>query len=436
MSALTMTLLPEPVAPAISRCGILDRSTAWARPATSRPSANVSVDPDAEKSTSSRIRRSATMLNSLFGISIPTALLPGIGASIRMLRAASAIDRSSWSASIRLSLMCGAGWTSYWVTTGPALRPMIRASMSKLASFRTMISSFRAWTRSALSVVAAVGTSPGSSRSWGGRRHSMASRVGGESEASVTSSGPRETGSTGSPTAVLDAASAPPAAPAARAGANVDDVGEADGTALGMPGSAGSVPHTPVWPGASTDGIRDPRPFAAGGRDTHGGGAGGGRGSLAVGRDGHRGLRGSILERGAGHLGQPGGGGQHRPQRPVERDQQPGDEQQERHHERARRREQRLQDAHEEATDAAAGPVVERDELEQAEEARVGHRDAQERPAPRRAGLLAGPPLHVPARPAAGRTAAASARSRRTAPTGCATSRSGSPRRGAAGRSA
>ena len=36
------------------------------------------------KSTSSRIRRSATMLNSLLGISMPTALLPGIGASIRM----------------------------------------------------------------------------------------------------------------------------------------------------------------------------------------------------------------------------------------------------------------------------------------------------------------------------------------------------------------
>ena len=95
MSALTMTLLPEPVAPAMSRCGIFARSTAWALPATSRPSANVSVEPDALKSTSSRIRRRATMLKSLFGISIPTALLPGIGASIRRVRAASAIARSS-----------------------------------------------------------------------------------------------------------------------------------------------------------------------------------------------------------------------------------------------------------------------------------------------------------------------------------------------------
>ena len=173
MSALTITLLPEPVAPAISRWGILARSTAWARPATSRPRAKVSCDPDAGKSTSSRIRRSATMLNSLFGISMPTALLPGIGASMRMLRAARAIARSSDRPSIRLTLMCGAGWTSYWVTTGPALRPTIRASMSNEASLRTMISSFRAWIASWLPVMAGVGTSPGSSRSCGGRRHSI-----------------------------------------------------------------------------------------------------------------------------------------------------------------------------------------------------------------------------------------------------------------------
>ena len=95
MTALTITLLPEPVAPAMSRCGILARSTAWAMPATSRPRANVSVEPDAVKSTSSRIRRRATMLKSLFGISMPTALLPGIGASIRSERAARAIARSS-----------------------------------------------------------------------------------------------------------------------------------------------------------------------------------------------------------------------------------------------------------------------------------------------------------------------------------------------------
>ena len=35
--------------------------------------------------------------------------------------------RSSDSPSIRLTLMSGAGWTSYCVTTGPALRATIRA---------------------------------------------------------------------------------------------------------------------------------------------------------------------------------------------------------------------------------------------------------------------------------------------------------------------
>ncbi len=100
---------------------------------------------------------------------MPTALLPGIGASIRMLRAASAIARSSDSPSIRLTLMCGAGWTSYWVTTGPALRPTMRASMSKLASLRTICSSFQAWMAAWFPAIAGEGASPASSRLCAGR---------------------------------------------------------------------------------------------------------------------------------------------------------------------------------------------------------------------------------------------------------------------------
>ena len=148
MTALTITLLPDPVAPAMSRCGILARSTALATPATSRPSANVSFDSEAVNSTSSSTRRSGTALKSLLGTSMPTALLPAMGASIRREWAARAIARSSDSASIRLSLMSGAGLTSYWVTTGPALRPTIRAGIPNPASFLTMISSLRAWTAS------------------------------------------------------------------------------------------------------------------------------------------------------------------------------------------------------------------------------------------------------------------------------------------------
>ena len=138
----------------------------------------MSVEPEPRKSTSSRIRRSATTLNSLLGTSMPTALLPGIGASIRMLRAARAIDRSSDSASIRLTLMCGAGWTSYWVTTGPALRPTMRASMSKLLSFSMIRASFHVWTASALAPAAAVGSSFRSSSSIGGSTQAIALAAG------------------------------------------------------------------------------------------------------------------------------------------------------------------------------------------------------------------------------------------------------------------
>ena len=100
-------------------------------------------------------------------------------------------------ASIRLTLMCGAGWTSYWVTTGPALRPTMRASMSKLLELLDDDpSSFRAWTDVRV-------------RAGGGRRrlaeveqldaaaatHSIVS-IGGPASptASVTSSGSRPPG--------------------------------------------------------------------------------------------------------------------------------------------------------------------------------------------------------------------------------------------------
>ena len=76
---------------------------------------------------------------------MPTAALPGIGASIRSERAERAIARSSESPSMRLTLTCGAGWTSYCVTTGPALRPTILASISKLLSFLTICSSTQRW---------------------------------------------------------------------------------------------------------------------------------------------------------------------------------------------------------------------------------------------------------------------------------------------------
>ena len=59
---------------------------------------------------------------------MPTAALPGMGATMRTRRASSAIARSLDSAVILDSLMPGAGTNSYIVTTGPgwmaATRPL------------------------------------------------------------------------------------------------------------------------------------------------------------------------------------------------------------------------------------------------------------------------------------------------------------------------
>ena len=264
MSALTMTLLPEPVAPAMSRCGILARSTAWALPATSRPSANVSVEPDALKSTSSRIRRRATMLKSAFGISMPTALLPGIGASMRRERAARAIARSSARPSIRLTLMSGAGWTSYWVTTGPALRPTTLAGIPKLASLRTMISSTCGVGRR----VAAGVDRDGDVVEQGRRRERVLDavarrrRVAGVGHVVGIAIGAERIGDDG------DGRGGTRPEPAVRAGANVAEVGTALGTATGMAlrAASSSWPQMPVWPGEPAGGDGGALGGRAGGR--------------------------------------------------------------------------------------------------------------------------------------------------------------------------
>ena len=71
--------LPEPVAPATSRCGILARLATTKPPSTSLPSPMVIgcmlLAAAPERSTSP----SETISRSLLGISMPIALLPGIG---------------------------------------------------------------------------------------------------------------------------------------------------------------------------------------------------------------------------------------------------------------------------------------------------------------------------------------------------------------------
>ena len=138
MIELMQTLLPEPVCPAISRWGSFARLVTIGDPATSRPRATVSFDSPDRNSALSATSRSETRPMARFGISIPTTLLPGMGASIRRLRAASPSARSSASDSIRLSLTPAAGLSSYRVTTGPTNTSATVALMPKLARVSSM----------------------------------------------------------------------------------------------------------------------------------------------------------------------------------------------------------------------------------------------------------------------------------------------------------
>ncbi len=81
-------------------------------PATSRPSATVSFEGDCLKVVVSTTSRSDTRPTAMLGTSIPTTLFPGMGASMRSVRAARASERSSFSASMRDSFTPAAGFSS------------------------------------------------------------------------------------------------------------------------------------------------------------------------------------------------------------------------------------------------------------------------------------------------------------------------------------
>lgn len=90
------TDLPEPVAPAMSRWGMLARSAATASPETPEPSAigSAALSCSWRNDGASITARSVTMVALVFGTSMPTIGLPGTGASMRSAGAASASARS------------------------------------------------------------------------------------------------------------------------------------------------------------------------------------------------------------------------------------------------------------------------------------------------------------------------------------------------------
>ena len=87
MSVFMQTDLPEPVEPAISRCGALARSSMTGLPATSLPSTiGIAACPfcHASDSITARMKTASVFV---FGTSTPTTGRPGIGASTRTVLA-------------------------------------------------------------------------------------------------------------------------------------------------------------------------------------------------------------------------------------------------------------------------------------------------------------------------------------------------------------
>src|SRR5574341_477139 len=132
--ALMVTLLPEPVEPAMSRWGMVARSATTMRPLMSLPMESVSFDLDPVNSCASMTSRSQMVSRSRLGTWMPTVLLPAMR-SMRMLSARSARHRSSERLVMRLYLMPASGLSSKVVTTGPGLMCVTWPMTSNSAHF-------------------------------------------------------------------------------------------------------------------------------------------------------------------------------------------------------------------------------------------------------------------------------------------------------------
>ena len=116
--ALTPTDFPDPVVPAIIRCGMRARSAKIGAPLISFPSASVSRPPCFCTSSDDRISDRNTVSRFAFGTSMPMTFRPdtvairtAVTERLRAMSSASPITRA-----LRIP---GAGSSSYSVTTGP-----------------------------------------------------------------------------------------------------------------------------------------------------------------------------------------------------------------------------------------------------------------------------------------------------------------------------
>ena len=140
MMVLIQTDLPEPVVPAINRCGILAILAVITLPAISRPAQKVTFDSLALNSLEEASSSKDTITLSLLGTSIPTAAFPGIGASIRISVTARFNLMSSARFVIRFTLTPTSGNNSYRVTVGPQVTSVTSTLIPKLRSVCSSLS--------------------------------------------------------------------------------------------------------------------------------------------------------------------------------------------------------------------------------------------------------------------------------------------------------
>ena len=137
ITQFTSTLLPEPVWPATSRCGMLARSVQWILPLMSLPSANVRMDFDWRKLGESMTSLRAITSRFRLGTSTPTVGLPGMR-STRIDSHSRARQRSSERLTILLYRTPRSGLYSKVVTTGPGLIWLMLPRTPNSSSFSTI----------------------------------------------------------------------------------------------------------------------------------------------------------------------------------------------------------------------------------------------------------------------------------------------------------
>ena len=115
---LMATDLPEPVVPAMRRCGMRARLATTGSPPMSLPRARGSAWALSPKPLAARISRRRTFSRSSFGSSMPMTERPGM---VEQRQASADMERAMSSARpmTREALRPAAGSSSYMVTTGP-----------------------------------------------------------------------------------------------------------------------------------------------------------------------------------------------------------------------------------------------------------------------------------------------------------------------------